>query len=61
MIIYAYILNANKFMNVRRYILKSNPLTDAGKDIKEQVIVDIQRNESVAIEMNAVNNEIDNT
>ena len=45
---------------MRRYIIKSNRLTDAEKDnIKELVVADIQRNESAALKMNAVNNEID--
>ena len=35
-------LDSNKLANVRRYILKSNRLTDAEKDnIKEHVITDI--------------------
>ena len=47
-------------MNVRSYIYKSNRLTDMEKDsIKEQLIPDIQRNKSVTLEMNTVNNETD--
>ena len=35
-------LDPNKLANVRRYIIKSNHLTDAKKDtIKERVIIDI--------------------
>ena len=47
---------------MRRYIIKSNCLTGIEKDnIKEQVIADIQGNESVAPEINTVNNGRDNT
>ena len=43
-------------------MIRSNRLTNAEKDsIKEQVTADIQRNETVAFEMNAANNEADNT
>ena len=43
-------LNPNELANVRRYIIKSNHLTCVEKDrIKEQVVADIQWNESVAI------------
>ena len=36
-------------------------MTDAEKDnIKEQVAANMQRNESVPLEMNAINNETDN-
>ena len=43
---------------MRRHIIKSNRLTDFEKDnIKEQVIADIQRNEIVALKMNAANNK----
>ena len=52
--------DSNKLANVRRYAIRSNRLTDAEKDnIKEQVVVNIQRNESVALEMDAVNKEKD--
>ena len=55
-------LGSNKLANVRRYIIKSNCLTDAEKDsIKEQVITDIQQNESIVLKMNEINNETDNT
>ena len=54
--------NPNKLVNVRWYIIKSNHLRDAEKDnIKEKVVVDIQRNESVELEMNAINNETNKT
>ena len=47
---------------MRRCILKSNRLTDAEKDnIKEQLVADIERNESVALEMSAFNKETDDT
>ena len=46
---------------MKRYIIKSNRSTDTEKDnLKEQVIADIQRNEIVTLEINAVNNETDN-
>ena len=51
-------LDLHKLANVRRYILKTNCLTDAEK---EQVLADTQRNESVTIEMNTFYNETDNT
>ena len=54
--------NPNKLVNVRWYIIKSNHLRDAEKDnIKEKVVVDIQQNESVELEMNAINNETNKT
>ena len=47
---------------MRRYIIKSKCVTDDEKDnIKEKVLVDIQRNESVALKMNALNKETDNS
>ena len=47
---------------MKRYILKIDHLRDAEKDnLKMSVIVDIQRNENIALEMNAVNNETDDT
>ena len=55
-------LDPKQFTNVRTYILKSNRLTETEKDsIKEQVVANIQQNESVALEMNVVNDETDNT
>ena len=49
-------------INLGIHILKSHCLTDAEKQsIKELVIHYIQLDECVAIEMNAVNNETDNT
>ena len=51
---------SNKLANARRYNIKTNYLKDAEKDIKEQVVADIQRNERVAFEMNAGYNGSDN-
>ena len=52
----------NKFVNVRSFIIKSNRLTYTKKYIiKELVVADIKGKESVALEMNAVNNERDNS
>ena len=40
---------------MRRYIVKSNHLKDAEKyNIKELIVADMKQNESVALEMNAV-------
>ena len=48
----------NKLASVKRYIINSNRSTNTKKDYpKEQLTVDIQRNETVVLEMNAVNNE----
>ena len=47
---------------MRRYIIKSNLLENAENyNIIEQVVRFIQRNEIVTLEMNAVNNETNNT
>ena len=56
---YRFILRSTKIVNVRRYIFESKLLTDAEKYIKELEIVDIQRSEGVALEIDAVNNETD--
>ena len=49
----------NKLANVRQYTLKCNCFTDAEKgNIKEQVIADIQLNETVALQINVVNEKI---
>ena len=55
-------LYPNKLANMRRYIIKCNHLKDSEKDnIEKQVVVVIQRNETLALKMNAVNNEINIT
>ena len=41
------------------YILKSNRLTEAEKDIIKQVIANIQRDESVALKINVINHKTD--
>ena len=47
---------------MRRYIIKSNHLTDVEKDnVKEQVVAHIQRNKNVALKINRVDNETDYT
>ena len=43
------------------YLIKSSRLTDAEKDIKEQEVTNFQQNETIVLEMNVVNDEIDNT
>ena len=54
-------LDPHKLTNVRRYIIKDNSLTEAENDyMKEQVVADIQWNETVSLEMNTVNNITDN-
>ena len=54
-------LNPNKLANGKIYIPNSHRLRDAEKgSIKELVDADSQRNESVSLKMNAVNNETDN-
>ena len=53
-------LDLNKLVNVRRYLLKSNYLTDTEKDsIEKQVVADIQQNKSITLEMNTVKNDTD--
>ena len=49
-------LHPNELLNVWRYIIKS--LTDVEKiNLQIQVLVNVQRNERVALEINADNNE----
>ena len=55
-------LDPNKLANVRRYYIKINCLTEAEKDdFKEQTVADIQLNDNVALKMNAVNIQTDDS
>ena len=55
-------LDRNKLANVKRYIIRINHIRNAEKDnVKDQVIDDIQWNETVTLGMNADYNETNNT
>ena len=56
------LLYPERLSTVRRYIIKIKCWTDAEKDgIKEPIAADIQRNESIELEMNSINNVLFDT
>ena len=55
-------LNTKTIANVRLYIIKNNCLTNAENDnIQEPVVADIERNETVELDIRAVKKETNST